>query len=47
MSQKISAVSSQMEEFNQTVVELKMKLTALNAKLGKQQQQFKATERIP
>jgi chromosome segregation protein len=33
MSQKISAVSSRMEQYNQTVVELKMKLTALNAKL--------------
>jgi chromosome segregation protein len=32
-SQQISDVSSQMEQFNQTVVELKMQLTALSAKL--------------
>jgi chromosome segregation protein len=32
-SQKISEVSSAMEQFNQTVVDLKLKLTALNAKL--------------
>ena len=31
-SQKISDVSAQMEQFNQTVVDLKMQLTALNAK---------------
>ena len=32
-SQKISEVSDVMEQFNQSVVELKLKLTALNAKL--------------
>ncbi|MBT8369549.1 MAG: chromosome segregation protein SMC, partial [Deltaproteobacteria bacterium] len=33
LSEKISTVSSQMEEFNQAVVDLKLKLTALHARL--------------
>jgi chromosome segregation protein len=33
LSEKISTVSSEMEEFNQSVIELKLKLTALHAKL--------------
>ena len=33
MSEQITTVSSQMEQYNQTVIDLKMKLTALNARL--------------
>jgi chromosome segregation protein len=33
ITEKISAVSSEMEDFNQKVIDLKLKLTALNAKL--------------
>jgi chromosome segregation protein len=40
-SQKISGVASQMEQFNQTVVELKMQLTALSAKLENSTNSFR------